>query len=1505
VNSFKITIERKAGTSWPVVVEEEATGASLETRSEGMLELDLLALNAQITPQEYGTMLGQALFREIVHDAFLHARAQSEDCLSVQLFVEAPELHTLRWERLCAPLDGHWQFLLLDQRTPLTLALSSPVDRRFSPIGREDLRALVLVASPQGLERFQLSPFDVATTVSRVRCALGTIPCEVLAATADAVGLPTLDALCERLTRRSYPLLHLVCHGRYSPDLGETVLYLHQDEQQVDPVTASRLLTRLGQLGGEPGLPHFAFLATCESASPRAEGALGGLAQRLVRELGLPAVLAMTEPVSLRTAEVLTGTFYQRLLAHGHLDLALSEACAGVAERPDSTVAALYSRLGARPLFEPRGESITGEGVFLSAAPADAAFAARLTTDLAMRRIVVWTEQSGPAEEQADKQERLRQAIRAAQAVVLVVSSQTRSSRTVRDHLRLADLYQRRLILVRVGEDEHASPPPYGWQETIWVDAHDTQYAAALEAIEANLSQHRSLSELLGPSEAVPEQKPRNPYKGLRAFTANDAGDFFGRDRLADELVKDVEKLLLPEQATTENGRLLTILGPSGSGKSSVVMAGLLPRLQRGALPGSQTWVYLEPMVPGKHPIEALGLTLARHFPERSFTSLREDLSDDATRGLHILAMQLGKQRTSTVVLLVDQFEELFTQTESEEERQRFIDLLLTAVTERRGPLLVLLTLRADFSHYLMQHPELYRLAQAHQKPLLPMEVGDLRAVIEQPAALPDVQLTFEGDLVGDLLFEIQGQVGALPLLQFTLEQLFERRSGHRLTFSAYREIGGIKGALSQHAEQTYAALPSEGHRKLAHALFVRLIDPGASEQDTTRRRAALSEFTLADPTQTRLMRETIDAFITARLLTTNEVGGTTTMEVSHEAVIREWKRLAEWMREARQDILLQQMISEDVAEWERRGKSRDRLYRGSQLKEAQTWAKRNIPSGNEVAFLQASAAQRTLTLMGLIVAVLLLVSSMGLAGGIVGWNSLTHPDPTLVKTSQDGVNGSLRYCIDNAPSGSRITFAPSVRGPIKLTEGDLDVVGDKQLTIDGPRAYQLTISGGKIGAHFHVSKGATLHISYLSFKDSETETNAFLYNEGTLTVTNSIISDNKTTGTVNNIGVVINHAVGGGILNTGTLDVINTIISGNTVRIGYGGGIANFGRLTLNDNSTVSHNTTIGSSNDGSDGGSGGGIANSGTLTLNNSSVSHNTASYSSGGISQDARAPLTLNNSTISDNRALYDAGIGSDGTITLNNSTISDNTASRSNSGGITNYYGGRLTLNNSTISGNTTSSGSGGGISILYGGRLTLNNSTISGNTTSSGSGGGIFISGNGQSSIAQVDITFSTIYGNTAHYGGDILIQDFDSNGTPIKQLSQVRISNSIVAADSAHPGPDIIGMLTSGGYNLFQDHSGASFDPALRSSDKTLSVNDLKIDPVLRDNGGSTAPHTRTHALLPDSPAINAVPLQFCQVPRIWNSRSGIYTDQRGMKRPDENEPACDIGAYEYVDVAT
>jgi hypothetical protein len=506
----------------------------------------------------------------------------------------------------------------------------------------------------------------------------------------------------------------------------------------------------------------------------------------------------------------------------------------------------------------------------------------------------------------------------------------------------------------------------------------------------------------------------------------------------------------------------------------------------------------------------------------------------------------------------VDQFEELFTQTTSEDERRHFLDLLVTAITEPRGPVIVLLTLRADFYDRPLAYPVLGQLIPSHQMVMLPMNIHEQREVIEKPAALPGVRLTFEGDLVGDLLFEVQGQVGALPLLQFTLDQLFQRRSGRQLTLSAYRELGGVKGALTSQAEETYSALPSDEHCKLARALFVRLIDPGASEQDTTRRRAALSEFTLAEVSQTLLLQQVIDAFITARLLTTNEIAGTTTIEVSHEALIREWPRLAGWLREAREDIRLQQAISEDTAEWEQHGKTRDRLYRGSQLTEAEKWVKRNTPSRNELVFLRASFTSRMRYRVSVTAILLLIVLIIGLIArpfvltGIAEIRFILSP--TIVTVLNDNGPGSLRQAIASATQGSTITFDSGLKGAIVLSDM-LDIT--KSLTIRGPGAGIISISGGNNIYRVNIHPGASVTISGLTFKNS---TLSGIRNEGTFTLINGVISDNSSI-----------SGYGGGISNfRGTLTLLNSIVSNNKASgeiIGQGGGIYNEGgRLILTD---------------------------------------------------------------------------------------------------------------------------------------------------------------------------------------------------------------------------------------------------------------------------------------------------------------------------------------------------
>ena len=670
--------------------------------------------------------------------------------------------------------------------------------------------------------------------------------------------------------------------------------------------------------------------------------------------------------------------------------------------------------------------------VFLMAAPADEAFATRLQVDLQAQGIVVSRASEVSTLNQPDK---LRHVISDAQMMLVVVSPDTRSSRTIKEQLRIVSMYQQRLVFVRARGDDLAAVLPEAWGRTALidlVDARGTRYMAALAEIIALLQEATPLASPEGATLPIPMplEEPRNPYKGLRAFTRDDAIDFFGRDGLIEELAETMEDFLTAEKPSVPASRLLTVIGPSGSGKSSVVMAGLLPGLRRGALPGSQEWVYLDPIVPGKRPLEALTLALAPRLPERSLQSIRQDLEDDSARGLHLLATQVVKQAGCKVVLMIDQFEELFTQALSEQERQRFIDLLVTAVTEPGGPLMVLLTLRADFYERPMRYTQLSQLIEVHQKSVLPMNPHELRAVIEQPAALPDVQLLFEGNLVGDLLFEAEGQAGTLPLLEFTLDQLFQLRDGHWLTRQAYQQIGGVKGALAKHAESTYESLPSEEHRRLARALFLRLIDPGVTEQDTTRRRAALTELSLPDSEQTKIMREAADTFVAARLLMTNEIAGTTTIEVSHEALIREWTRLADWLREAREDIHLQQTMSKAVTEWQRRGKPKDRLYRGSQLKEAKAWARRNIPSEQETAFLRASAQRQSLFVASMIMILLLLIST---AGAATRFFLLLPPDPTLVTNSEDEGVGSLRWAINSAAKGSTIHFAPDLKGTIFL----------------------------------------------------------------------------------------------------------------------------------------------------------------------------------------------------------------------------------------------------------------------------------------------------------------------------------------------------------------------------------------------------------------------------------------------------------------------------------------
>jgi WD40 repeat protein len=832
MHTFIINVQRRLESRWPVVVEHTANGVFLPVRDEGVFEPppdtgpDLEAFKNRLaalpSPKEYGTLLGQAVFQGAVRDAFLEALTRSEGRLHVLVFVEEPELQSLHWERLCAPLDKHWDFLALDRRVPFSLYLPSLIDWRFRPIGRLDLKALVLVASPEDPEgKWRLAPFDVGRTVAAVRAALGKIPCDVLARAEGAIGRPTLDALCDRIVGGPYTLLHLVSHGRQQAQGGETILYLATDDNRVAPVNGTSLLDRLGRLRGKRGLPHFAFLAACETATAETAGTLGSLAQRLVRDLGMPAVLAMSDQVSVTTAQALTEGFYGRLWEHGEVDLALSEACAGLAGKHDVNVPVLYSRLEGRALFS---ESLTDRAL----TPAEINQGVSQAAALLGRRAPV-----------------------------------------------LLEPFERQAAALRASADESGGPP------TAAVKEAGEQALATLNRLCERALDQTFIAVALG-KPPLPYDD-RCPFRGLYAFRPSDREFFFGREALVDRL-----------RSRLADSNFLAVLGPSGSGKSSLVLAGLVPALlaERKGL----TWAYL---TPGDDPVQILGASLA--------------VNKDAS------------------LFVVDQFEELFTLCPDEGKRRAFLAELLKLQRDRW----VVLTMRADFWGECAPYRELAALMQARQELVAPLDADELRRAMEKQAL--HVGLRFEADLSTTILEEVQGEPGAMPLLQHALLELWKRRHGRWLQAEEYRAIGGVRKAIAQTAEAVYRDLPP-GDQERVRDVFLRLTKVG-DERDN-RQRVLLSELTPAGQNAAethRLVKRLADEGVRLLVSGVSAATGREEVEVAHEALIQYWPRLREWLDQRRDLLRIRQAVSQAARDWDQNRRDRTfLLHRARRLEAAQ-----------------------------------------------------------------------------------------------------------------------------------------------------------------------------------------------------------------------------------------------------------------------------------------------------------------------------------------------------------------------------------------------------------------------------------------------------------------------------------------------------------------------------------------------------------------------------------------
>ncbi len=444
-----------------------------------------------------------------------------------------------------------------------------------------------------------------------------------------------------------------------------------------------------------------------------------------------------------------------------------------------------------------------------------------------------------------------------------------------------------------------------------------------------------------------------NPYKGLRAFTETDADNFYGRNALIQELFTRLSD-------TSDLERFLAVVGPSGGGKSSVVKAGLVPALRRGGLPGSENWFVVD-FAPGAHPweeVESALLRVAVNPPESLLNQLQE-----GDRGLlRAINRILPDDGETELVLVVDQFEELFTLVEDEAIREQFLNSLVTAVLDERSRVRVIITLRADFYDRPLQYVDFGDLLRQRTVSVLPMTPDELEQAISQPAE--QIGVALEPGLAATIIRDVGDQPGTLPLLQYALTELFERRDGRMLTLAAYDESGGVTGALARRADEIYDGLDASG-QEASRQLFLRLVTLGEGVEDT-RRRVRLSELE-ALATDHRLPTTDYRLLITEygrhRLLTFDHDPATRepTVEVAHEALLREWERLRLWLDESRADVRLQRILAAATAEWLSANRDPGFLLRGSRLDQFEGWAETaNIAlTADEQAFLAASSAGR------------------------------------------------------------------------------------------------------------------------------------------------------------------------------------------------------------------------------------------------------------------------------------------------------------------------------------------------------------------------------------------------------------------------------------------------------------------------------------------------------------------------------------------------------------------
>ena len=527
------------------------------------------------------------------------------------------------------------------------------------------------------------------------------------------------------------------------------------------------------------------------------------------------------------------------------------------------------------------------------------------------------------------------------------------------------------------------------------------------------------------------------PFKGLASFEPVDAEYFFGRERLLAELL-----------ARLVGVGFMGIVGPSGSGKSSLVRAGLLPALAGGALPGSERWrrVLLRP---GERPLEELRRALV------------SGATDPLVEALDALPAN------ERLLLAVDQFEELFTACRSEAERAEFADTLARAAADPEGRAIVVVALRADFYGRFAAYPGLAELLGANQVLVGPMQASELRRVVELPA--DRVGLRVEPELVDALVDDVEGEPGALPLLSTALLELWQKRQGNALALAAYRDSGGVHGAVARLAEGTFARVP-DARKQLVRAIILRLVGEGEGEVPV-RRRAPLAELDLE---RNEDVADVLATLADSRLVTV----GDGSVEVAHEALLREWPRLREWIEQDTEGRRLRQSITQAATEWEAEGRDQGELYRGARLAAALEWTadhaldlneleREFVTESREVAEQETKRARRTNRRLRALLAGVAVLLAAALTGGIFAL--IQRGDARDAETAQLAqrlgaqalVEGDLdrslllarqAVAIDDSPQTRSYLFADLLRAPAVtgVMHGEDDILRAIAVSPDG-----------------------------------------------------------------------------------------------------------------------------------------------------------------------------------------------------------------------------------------------------------------------------------------------------------------------------------------------------------------------------------------------------------------------------------------------------------------------